>query len=239
MLVPEARWFGHQLALYRNDELEPLLNLGSQSVMFRTRVQPWVDRFVFAPARQRQLRVIHSDLLADEGIDLVGDLTDPAFLAHLKTLRFRSVICSNLLEHVVNPGQIAATVAEIVEPRGLLFLSVPYRFPYHADPIDTMFRPDPSELAALVPGMRVVEQQILRGGNLTTYALGRLFGSPRRFVRDVFRKKTGVRKLKSRSWSRETGGHASPDAPRSSLLLLPWFVRRFQISCLVLRKDKA
>lgn len=236
MLAPEARWFGRQLARYGGDELQPLLNLGSQSLAFRTRVQPWLDRHVFAPLRARQIRVIHSDLQTAEGVELVGDLTDAAFRARLKTLRFRAVICSNLLEHIVNPAVIASTVVDVLEPGGLLFVSVPCRFPYHADPIDTMFRPTPAELAALFPGTSTVEQGVIGGGNLMTYTLGRLFGSPRRLISDLFgrRQKNG----------NERSGFDTQDLALSThhpgpWSMLPWLIRRFEVSCLVLRKAQS
>src|SRR5207249_5025580 len=151
----------------------------------------------------------------------------------LKGMHFRSLICSNLLEHVVNPGEIAAAATAAIAIGGLLLVSVPYRFPYHADPIDTMFRPSPVELAELFPGTRIVEQQILSGGNLTTYALGRLFGSPGQFARDLFRKKTGRQAsgVRSQVSGVRTDGHQN--APRSRLHLLRWLLRGFKVSCLV------
>lgn len=228
MLIPEANWFAAQLALRANAELAPLLNLGSQSLTFRTQTQPWLDRRVFAPLRARGVAVVHSDLQADEGVDLVGDLTDPGFLDHLRSLRFRSVICSNLLEHVERPDRIAAAVAAAVEPGGLLFLSVPYRFPYHADPIDTMFRPSPAELASLFPTTTILEERILPCGNLTTYALGRLFLSPWKFLRDAA----------ARTPHAASGAPAVVQPP-SALTKLPWLFRRFRITCLVLRKEPA
>jgi SAM-dependent methyltransferase len=235
MLAPEARWFARQLARFRNEALSPLVNLGSQSLAFRTQVQPWIDRFVFAPLRQRQIQVVHSDLQAADGVELVGDLADPAFLAQLKTMQFRAVICSNLLEHLVNPGLIAETIVDILEPGGLLFASVPYRFPYHADPIDTMYRPSPAELADLFPRTAILEQTILGGGNLTTYVLGRLFGCPGRFLRDVVGKKT----IDARQASGDKSeGSGSTSQKPGFWGMLPWMVRRFQVSCVVLRKDQ-
>jgi hypothetical protein len=38
---------------------------------------------------------------------------------------------------------------EIVGPGGLIFVTVPRSYPHHRDPIDTMYRPNPAQLASL------------------------------------------------------------------------------------------
>lgn len=221
MLRTEARWYGRRLRALPKEALYPQLNLGSQTLAFRTRVQPWIDEHLFAPARRRGGLVVHSDLQPADGVDLVGDLTDPAFLAELQTRRFRSLICSNLLEHVVHPERIAAAAAAAVTPGGYLFVSVPFRFPYHADPIDTMFRPSPRQLAGLFPGTVLEEARIVRG-TLLAYLFERLIRQP-----------PGL------------GAGRRTDEPRTAteglgarlLTWLPWLWQPFEISCVVLRKQ--
>src|SRR5262245_36370569 len=149
MLVQEARWFGARLAELPGPDVFPMLNVGSSTAAFRTRDQPWIDRHLFAPARRKGYVVRHLDQKPDEGVDLVGDLRDGAFLARLAALRFRSVFCSNLLEHLVNREEVARTLVDLIPPGAYLFVSCPYRFPYHPDPIDTLYRPDTGELARL------------------------------------------------------------------------------------------
>lgn len=233
MLRSEARWFGQRLRALPAEAIYPQLNLGSQTLHFRTQEQPWIDAFLFAPARRRGGVVIHADLQAAPGVDLVGDLTDPQFLAHLQSLRFRSVICSNLLEHVVGPRRIAEAATAAVVPGGYLFVSVPYRFPYHPDPIDTLFRPSPAEVAALFPGTSVVEQRIVRGW-LIGYAaerLWRLFPPCRR--REVL---GAMPPANSHLLSRlRSPAQWLPAA----MTWLPWLWRPFEISCVVLRKGCA
>jgi hypothetical protein len=41
---------------------------------------------------------------------------------------------------------------------------VPYSFPYHLDPIDTYFRPDPAELSSLFPDSEIVNAQVVVDG---------------------------------------------------------------------------
>jgi hypothetical protein len=221
MLRAEARWYGRRLRALPKEALYPQLNLGSQTLTFRTQVQPWIDEQLFAPARRRGGLVVHCDLQHAEGVDLVGDLTDPAFLAELQTRRFRSLICSNLLEHVVQPERIARAAAAAVVPGGYLFVSVPFQFPYHADPIDTLFRPSPQQLAALFPGTVLEEARLVRG-TLLGYLLERLIRQPRGLWtgRNTHEQHSGTASLiqKLNTW-------------------LPWLWRPFEISCVVLRKQ--
>jgi hypothetical protein len=57
-----------------------------------------------------------------------------------------------MLEHVRDRAAVTAACEEIVGPGGLILATVPSSFPYHADPIDTGYRPAPDELAAAFHG---------------------------------------------------------------------------------------
>jgi hypothetical protein len=222
MLIPEARWFGRAMKAVPDTELFPLLNVGSQSVRFREHEQPWLGRYVFAPLRKRGGQVVHTDIRQEEGVDLAGDLTDPAFLERLRSMRFRSVVCTNLLEHVEKPERIAATLVEVVEPGGRLFVSVPYRFPYHPDPIDTMFRPSVEELAGLFPGTAVERGEVVACGTLLTLLLAYCRWTPRRVMGVVMK--------------RRSGGTTATAGPSRIKTLLPWCFRSFRTTCLGLGK---
>jgi hypothetical protein len=56
---------------------------------------------------------------------------------------------------------LAKICREIVSPGGYIIISVPYSYPYHADPIDTYFRPSPAELASLFPGCEIVASNVV------------------------------------------------------------------------------
>lgn len=45
-----------------------------------------------------------------------------------------------------------------------LIITVPYDYPYHADPIDTMYRPSPNELNQLLP-LTWLEDEIVSAGS--------------------------------------------------------------------------
>ena len=48
-----------------------------------------------------------------------------------------------------------------------LIVTVPFSYPYHRDPIDTMYRPSPSELSQLFAGARMLDGTILGAGTVS------------------------------------------------------------------------
>ena len=137
-------------------EVSPLLNLGSSTRHFRETVQPHVEAELFAPLRAAGIAVCHSDLKAADGVDLAGDILDPAVRRQLAGQGFKCILLSNLLEHVRDREAVAAACEAIAGPGGLILATVPSSYPYHADPIDTYYRPAPAELAALFKRSRPV-----------------------------------------------------------------------------------
>jgi len=162
MLHEEARWLNRHLRELNRDDLYPMCNLGSSTEHYRRLEQPYIDKYLFAPARMKNLGVIHVDAKDAPGVDLVADLMDPTLPARLAKLGVRSVMCCNLLEHVSDRIIIRDIVLSILKPGGYLIATVPYRFPYHEDPIDTMYRPTVAEVAALFPGTSVHKAAIVR-----------------------------------------------------------------------------
>jgi hypothetical protein len=222
MLLREAKWFAARLRELGDDALFPLLNVGSHTEQFRTREQPWIDRHIYAPLRKRGGKVVHTDIKDAPGVDLVGDLTKPEFLAEVGRMRFRSACCMNLMEHVPNREEIGRAVVAAVQPGGYLLVSCPNVFPYHPDPIDTMFRPGVPEMAALFPGTTIVKGEKLACGTLATYLFARFASDPTALVRMLTKRKAQTVKqteqgLSARQW-------------------VPWLWRTFYQTCLVLRK---
>ena len=132
--------------------VSPLLNLGSSTGLFREKTKPHIERELFAPLRAAGVEIFHSDLKQADGVDLAGDIFDPAVRADLKARGFRALIIANMLEHVRDRAAVIAACEEIVGPGGLILATVPASFPYHADPIDTGYRPTPAALAAAFTG---------------------------------------------------------------------------------------
>ncbi len=161
MLPEEATWLRGALDAIAAEELSPLINLGSSTRHFREVLQPYIAREVFDPQVARGVRVIHCDAKADDGVDIVGDVLDPACIARLRDAGARAVLCSNMFEHVVDRTTLVGALAAIVPPGGRLLLTVPLSFPYHPDPIDTYFRPTPEALAGLFLGWTVTARGVV------------------------------------------------------------------------------
>ena len=166
MLLEEAKWLGHHLEMLSADEISPMCNVGSASEEFRKIRQPYIDSYIFAPARRRGIDVLHVDGRAEIGVDVVGDLIDPTFLASLTEMNFQCVMCCNLLEHVTDRPLVCSAVMAMVRAGGYILVTVPNRFPYHEDPIDTMFRPSVAELVGLFTGCSVISAEIVRASGL-------------------------------------------------------------------------
>lgn len=155
-----------EILLERGD-VSPLLNLGSSTRAFREVAKPHIGERLFAPLRAAGVAVVHSDLKEGEGVDVAGDILDPAVHARLKAMGFRSILMSNMLEHVRDRAAVIAACEEIVGAGGLILATVPSSFPYHADPIDTGYRPSPADLGAAFTGSSVLISEDLKG---LTYA---------------------------------------------------------------------
>jgi SAM-dependent methyltransferase len=145
MFVDESIWIRNAL----DGVLErgmTLLDIGSSTLFFRTVAQPYVDKNVFSPLRERGVDVLHLDARAEPGVDIVADVTN------LKGVdrTFDAALCTSLLEHVTDRTETLGHMKRVVRPGGLLLVTVPQRYPIHPDPIDTGFRPSAAELRALL-----------------------------------------------------------------------------------------
>lgn len=202
------------------DDVSPLLNLGSSTGDFRLVTKPHIEASLFAPLRRAGVEVVHCDIKQDEGVDLVGDVTDPAFADMLAARHFRAVLLANLLEHVRDRTAIASACERIAGPGGLILATVPQSYPFHADPIDTGYRPSPQELAALFPGSEPIYLTTIEGGTLGE----RLRAQGRSAWREI---------LSTAMWLL-----ISPARPRTAAAKLHrwrWFRRPFRVSIALLR----
>jgi hypothetical protein len=217
MLREEAQWLGRQIHSRNPDEIFPQCDVGSSTGQMRHQDQPWIDEYLFKPAREQGRVVRFADLKPAEGVDLVGDVTDTRFVERLQAMGFRSIVCANVLEHVERRAALAGGLLSAVPDGGYLFITCPYRFPIHPDPIDTGFRPDPDQLARLFPGATLVSKAVIGGGSY----LRMLLANPATFFRKSAR--TTGPLTSSSAWSR-VAHH------------FPWLFREFKVSCVVLRK---
>ena len=166
MRVSEARAIGEALTALPTDAITPCLNVGSSTGTFREIDQPHIDALIFKPLVARAVQVIHADIKPDSGVDLVGDVYDREFSDQVRRMKPKLVISSNLLEHLEDPFGFLEICKDVLAPNGYMLLTVPYSYPYHLDPIDTGYRPSPSDLAKLFEGWSVIWSEAVED---TTY----------------------------------------------------------------------
>ena len=143
------------------------INLGSGDISHQRLKKPWIDRFIFAPLQSRGVNIIHTDLMISDGVDLKIDLTLVEDLQKLEKIGdSRVFLLCNVLEHV--PSALRSiminSIVSIMNKFDYLIITVPFRYPYHADPIDTGYRPSANELSAAI-GLNVTYSQTISAGN--------------------------------------------------------------------------
>lgn len=217
MLIAEADWFARQIDRLDFPARPLVLNLGSQTEEFVREHQPWLEEVFLAALRRRGARVVNVDLQQAPGVDLVGDLMDPAFQQQLAARRPAVFIVCNVLEHVRDPRALAAAIAAVIGPDTLLLVSCPRRYPYHPDPLDNGLRPSVADLAGLFPGMDLVAGEEVMDHPYLAY----------------LRRQRGL-------WVRKLARLLLPfvNYPgwRQTLDFLPWWFRRFSATCAILRR---
>jgi hypothetical protein len=144
------------------------------------------------------------DKFLGEGVDIVLDFEKKKIK---KIIGLKSIFVNNLLEHVAYPEAVAKKIEELIPSGGYIFVSCPYKYPYHPSPIDNMFRPTPSQLALLFPKCNVVAYDIVYGETLL----------------DALSKSDGFKIPSIKYW-------------HSILSHLTFINRKFAVSCLVLEK---
>ena len=166
MQEAEAKWIEGSLRAIPSEELSPILDIGSQTLAFRTAEKPYIHNDLFAPLIARGVSIIYSDLQEGEGIDISANLLSDEGYDQIKAAAPRTVFCNNVLEHVLDPAEFARRCFEILPPGGRLVITVPNSYPHHRDPIDTMFRPTPDEICALIDApIEVVASEIIDTGS--------------------------------------------------------------------------
>ncbi|MEQ1647298.1 MAG: hypothetical protein ABL898_01820 [Hyphomicrobiaceae bacterium] len=218
MDIMEARWVRAALEKRKPKDLSPLLNIGSSTLEFRSKRQPWITEEIVAPLERRGIDLIHVDIKQETGVDIVADLMADVDLERLKQLHPRAIMCSNLLEHVTDAKSFARRCSDLVPSGGTIIVTGPHSYPYHRDPIDTMFRPTPTEAAALFPDCVLEDSAIIDSG------------------------KSYLDNIRARPWIvfRHIGRAPFPmfgyTAWKRSMAKLHWLTHNYLYFCIVLRK---
>jgi hypothetical protein len=196
------------------------LNIGSSTRQFRESDQPHIAERFIRPLERDGIRFVNCDMKRADGVDEVGDLLDPVYRERLKSYRAGLLVCSNLLEHLTDPKAFAEACGELVRPGSYGLFTVPLSYPYHPDPIDTMLRLTPGQLAAMLADWEVVTSEQIEAGN---------------YIRDLRQaKRTYVRLL--RQIVRVMLPFYRPHTWRPNAHRLLWLFRPYRMSMVLLRK---
>ena len=233
MLRNEASWLEHHLAELPTPSLDRLLSLGSGGQDFRDGKQPWIARQVYDPLVARGIRVVHHEFVAGPGVEVAGDLADVDFLESLGELETRAVICCNVLEHLAVREPLLEAFDRLVAPGSHLVLTVPRHFPYHADPIDTMYRPSVADLGAAFPRFSLVVGEEVPCGTLWSY----LRDSPHARASIAAGARTALGQVRHGRTATSTA--PAPDQPEKATGAGPmrYFVRPTSVTCAVFRRE--
>ena len=166
MFYEESRWLERMLAGLRLSPGELVIDVGSSDLKFRTEQQPYIYEHVDRPLLAAGVRLVRADAKPAKGVDLILDLTLPSSELPAELAQgARVVLCTNMLEHVTDREAVARRLVPLLGERGVLVVTVPRRYPEHADPIDTLYRPRPAEIEALFSkigsGLAVMEKRVL------------------------------------------------------------------------------
>ncbi len=77
--------------------------------------------------------IVCVDMFDGLGVDLVADAHD---MPMVPSGSVDCVVTVSTLEHVRYPQKVVAEIYRILKPGGLLYINVPFIFPFHADPDD-------------------------------------------------------------------------------------------------------
>lgn len=77
-------------------------------------------------------RVIYANLLLDNRPDVQCD----ARVIPFKSGSFSTIICSEVLEYVSNPGEVLAEMSRVLDPEGVVLICIPFLYRIQGHPVD-------------------------------------------------------------------------------------------------------
>jgi len=217
MSPEEAVWLGNTLQKFESSKLSPMINIGSSSPGYRRQACSEIETHVFNVLRERGVKVYHADMKNEDGIDIVGDICDKTVQDHIKAMNPKALLCNNILEHITDRDIFCNACSHLLPKDGLLFVSVPYKYPYHPDPVDTGFRSDIDGIKGLFKDFEIIDGEIITFGN---YLLN-LTKRKKLLLRDAYLIFAGM---------------VRPDKWKVLLDNYRFFLSPFKVTCSVLRK---
>ena len=150
MFIEETLWIREALGRHLQDGPCDVLDIGSSSYEYRTKVQPHIAANVFAPLEEWGCSITFADIKEEDGIDLVLNLSVRDIDEDVFAKKYDLILCCNILEHVPDRDVFLENLSRFSKAGSLILVTVPYKYPKHNDPIDTMYRPNTRELLDLL-----------------------------------------------------------------------------------------
>tara|TARA_B100001057_G_C22594233_1_gene850219 strand:+ start:209 stop:898 length:690 start_codon:yes stop_codon:yes gene_type:complete len=170
MFREEAKKIGDILESFKKDDLNPVLEIGSSTYEFRNKIKPYIDKNIHSRLFNRGIKIILSDFKPDLDIknpedQIIGDVFDDKVFNKMLNAKPKCILLCNILEHVNNPKKLCERILQISNEKTIIIVTVPFSFPYHRDPIDTLFRPSPEELAKNFTNVELLHKEVIEGSN--------------------------------------------------------------------------
>lgn len=109
-------------------------------------------------SRRYSIPTVNIDLAADAEVDIQADAVDLPF----KNNTVDSVVCTGVLEHVIDPGQAVREIFRVLKLGGGAFFEVPFMQTRHAAPGD-FSRWTPEGIRQLLREFQIVELHVAAG----------------------------------------------------------------------------
>ncbi|MEO5378023.1 MAG: class I SAM-dependent methyltransferase [Magnetococcus sp. DMHC-6] len=118
--------------LYRAISPNPYDLLPAHALIFDIGSKDNKGLYAFGPP-PKDAHLICVDIEERLGVDLVADAHNMPMVTDNSV---DCVLCVSLLEHVRYPQKVMKEIFRILKPGGILYINVPFVFPFHADPDD-------------------------------------------------------------------------------------------------------
>ena len=161
--------------------------------------------------------ILNFDLFPGKGVDISGDIMHDDCFSALIQHKWGAVFVFNVLEHLAHRTAICSRIEQLLSKGGYLLVSVPFKYPVHNDPIDSLFRPTPDEVLQLFPSCELVRSDIIIDKSFVFY----LKSNNHIAVKFILRLLTPFYKYSN--W-------------KTQVALLPYLFKKFQVTVVVLKK---
>ncbi|MFA6006389.1 MAG: class I SAM-dependent methyltransferase [Candidatus Paceibacterota bacterium] len=102
--------------------------------------------------------VTNMDIAQYPGVDIIGDASDMP----LASATVDAIISDTVFEHLRTPGKAIQEVYRVLKPNGLVYITVPFIYPFHSSPSD-FTRWTKLGLIELLSGFEILEIGVRAG----------------------------------------------------------------------------